>query len=317
MILVRSMLVFLGARMVVIQGVAVIKSGQGESAKGEGHLRKERSWSSTPVVEDVSAAPPAVKSAARALRVLEFFDEIRRSARANEIAERLGIPQSSASVLLNSLIRLGYIDFDSASKTYLPSIRVAVLATWRDTGCFRDGSMVGMLEHLAAKTGLAACLIVRSGIFTRYLHVVQTSKPKGVHIPLSVRRFAVKVAGGIVLIASIPDAEIRTLVHQTRAEDHGKPGTSLPEVMDRVRRARADGYYLSAGLVNRANGGVAIALPTSITGGWQGMAISVAGACGEVVEREPELVASLKNAVRRIEPSFEIRPLCVKDRTSA
>ncbi|MFB6417804.1 IclR family transcriptional regulator [Bradyrhizobium tunisiense] len=271
------------------------------------YIRKERPWSSIPVVEDVSATPAAVKSAARALRILEFFDEVRRSARANEIADRLQIPQSSTSVLLTSLVRLGYIEFDGASKAYLPSLRVTMLATWRDSGRFRDGSVVGLLERLAAETGLAACLLARSGIFTRYLHVVQASKSDGVHIPLSVRRFAVKTAGGIVLIADMSEADLRALVHQTRAEGSG---ISLTEVMERVKQVRTSGYYLSAGLVHPENGGVAIALPMSITGGWQKMAVSVAGACRKVVEREAELVVSLTNAVRRIDPTFSLPCNC-------
>lgn len=271
------------------------------------HIRKERPWSSIPVVEDVSATPAAVKSAARALRILEFFDEVRRSARANEIADRLQIPQSSTSVLLATLVRLGYIEFDGASKRYLPSLRVTMLATWRDSGKFRDGSVVGLLEHLAAETGLAACLLVRSGIFTRYLHVVQASEGDGVHIPLSVRRFAVKTAGGIVLIANMSEADLRTLVHQTRAEDAAEgSGISLTEVMERVQQVRTSGYYLSAGLVDPENGGLAMALPMSITGGWQKMAVSVAGACRKVVERQAELVVSLTNAVRRIDPTFSL-----------
>lgn len=270
-------------------------------------MGKTRSWPSQLIVEDVSAAPAAVKSAARALRIVEFFDELRRPARANEIAERLGIPQSSTSVLLNSLVRLGYLDYDVRLKTYVPSIRIAVLATWRDTGCFRDGSMLALLERLSAQTGLAACLVGREGIFTRYLQIVQPCHPGGVHIPLSVRRFAVKVAPGIVLLANMPDAEIKALVHRTSAEESSKTiGTSLSEVMERVRQARIKKYYLSEGLVDPRNGGVAIALPTGITGGWQEMALSVAGAREDVSTQEEKLVQALTDAVRAIIPSFEL-----------
>ena len=49
--------------------------------------------------------------------------------------------------------RLGCLDFDPVSKTYLPSIRTAVLATWRDNGYFRDGTMLAAMERLAEETG--------------------------------------------------------------------------------------------------------------------------------------------------------------------
>lgn len=267
--------------------------------------KKNRPWASHPVAEDVSEAPAAVKSAARTLRIIEFFDEIRRAARANEIVERLGLPQSSTSVLLNSLVRLGYLDFDYSTKTYLPSIRTAVLATWRDTGCFRDGTMLALLEQLAKETGLSGSLSMRDGIFVRYLHIVQASAPDEVHIPLSVRRFAVNVASGIVVLANRSDAEIRTLVHRTRAIDPGKTANiNLQDVMARVNFARSERYFVSAGLVDPRHGGVSIAVPPNITGGWQDMSITVAGGVDEIVGRKDEHIAALVRAIRKIDREF-------------
>lgn len=261
-------------------------------------MRRRRSWAANPMLEDVGAAPPAVKSAARAFRVIEYFDEIRRAARAHEIAERLGIPQSSTSVLLNSLVRLGYLDFDPTRKSYLPSIRTAVLATWRDTGCFRDGSMLRTMERLAAETGLAACLTARTGIFARYLHVVQDMRPGDVHITLVARRYAARSAAGIVLLALAGDAEIRSVVHRTRAEDDpGVRTLTVTEVMERVGTARATGFFVSDGLVTPRNGAVAKILPSSVTGGWQDLALSLAGHRDRIVGREERLRELLDSAV--------------------
>jgi DNA-binding IclR family transcriptional regulator len=269
--------------------------------------RKEHAWASRQVAEDISGAPAAVKSAARALRIIEFFDEVRRSARANEIAERLAIPQSSTSVLLNSLVRLGYLDFDQSSKSYLPSIRTAVLATWRDTGCFRDGSMLALFEQLAAETGLAATLSIREGIYLRMLHVVQNSRPNHVHMPLSMRRFAANAASGIVLLAGQSEAEIRAIVHQTRAVDPIKTtNINFADVMARVHFARKNRYCLSVGLNDPSQAGIAIGLPASITGGWQDMAIAVSGAIEEVEPRERDLVDAVIRALRLIDPPFKL-----------
>src|SRR3954467_12300537 len=89
----------------------------------------------------VDAGPPAsalVKSAGRVLQVLEFFDEVQREARVQEIAERLSFPQSSTSVLLKCLVQLGYLDYDANSRSFLPSPRVALLGTWLDKGPVRN-----------------------------------------------------------------------------------------------------------------------------------------------------------------------------------
>jgi DNA-binding IclR family transcriptional regulator len=262
-------------------------------------MPKKGSWSTVPIVEDIATAPMAVRSAARAFRVIEFFDEIRRPARANEIAGRLGIPQSSASLLLNSMARLGYLDFDVARKTYLPSLRTAVLATWRDNGHFRDGTVVTMLENLAHESGLAACLTSRAGIFVQYLTVVQHPRPGDVHITLTARRYAARSAAGLVLLSALEDAEIRSIIHRTRAQDDPDAGSiTFKDATQRVARARQDGYCVSLGLVNAANGAVAMALPQHVTGGWQQMAVSLAGRVDRVEASQDRLVAILRDAIR-------------------
>src|SRR5439155_290487 len=107
--------------------------------------------SSTDLSVGADAVGPSlafVKSAGRVLQILELFDELQREARVSEIAERLGFPQSSTSMLLKSLAQLGYLDYDPGSRTFLPSPRVALLGAWLDKGPVRDGSLVRMLEHL-------------------------------------------------------------------------------------------------------------------------------------------------------------------------
>ncbi len=265
-------------------------------------MAKPGSWSAVPMVEDITDAPTAVRSAARAFRVIEFFDEIRRPARANEIASRLGIPQSSASLLLNSMARMGYLDFDVARKTYLPSLRTAVLATWRDNGYFRDGSVLTMLEDLSAASGVAACLTSRAGIFVQYLNVVQHPGPGDVHITLTARRYAARSAAGLVLLSSLEDAEIRSIVHRTRAQDDADAAAlTLKDTMHRIETIRREGHYVSLGMVNPEHGAIAVPLPPHVTGGWQQMAISLAGRIDRVDAGQDRLVSLLKTSVDSLE----------------
>jgi DNA-binding IclR family transcriptional regulator len=253
------------------------------------------------MLRDFAAAPEAVKSAARTFRILEFFDEIRRPARANEIAGCLDFPQSSTSKLLNSLVTLGYLDFEVATKTYMPSIRTAVLATWRDTGYFRDGSIVTLLEDLADRWGLAACLTTRAGIFVRYLNVVQHRQQGDVHITLNARRYAARSAAGIVLLTQLSDSEVRMLVHRTKAQnDESVNNVSLEEVGANIRSAREDGHFISRGLVSPDNGAIAVALPEAVTGGWQHMALSIAGRLDHVEAKAEEIIEDMKDSVARL-----------------
>lgn len=84
------------------EGVAGLEdcSGTDQSKSGDA---VEVSWPSIP--------PSVVKSAGRVLQILEFFDDVKREANVVEICRALGYPQSSTSVLLRSLVQLGYLAY--------------------------------------------------------------------------------------------------------------------------------------------------------------------------------------------------------------
>ena len=77
------------------------------------------------------AASAAIKSAQRTLAVLEYFQTHRRAAAVGEIAAALGMPQSSTSMLLKSLLSLGYLEYTASSRRVAPPIG------WRcwEAGC--------------------------------------------------------------------------------------------------------------------------------------------------------------------------------------
>ena len=64
-----------------------------------------------------------IKSARRALEVLEYLDEVRSDASVMEIARALNYPQSSTSVLLRSLTSTGYLSYDPQRRRYAPTLR--------------------------------------------------------------------------------------------------------------------------------------------------------------------------------------------------
>ena len=71
-----------------------------------------------------------VKSARRVLEILERFEAEKRPLGVSEIAQVLGYPLSSTSMLLNTLARLGYLNLDPASRKFAPTMSVAMLGDW-------------------------------------------------------------------------------------------------------------------------------------------------------------------------------------------
>ena len=248
--------------------------------------------------------PVAVKSAARAFRIMEYFDEIRRPARANEIAVRLALPQSSTSVMLNSLVRLGYLDFDRHDHTYLPSLRISVLASWRDSGRFRDVSLNAFIERLAHETGLSVGVSRLSGIYVQYFQVLNSAANEELRIKLSTRFYAAWSAVGIVLLARMSDERIKSIVHSTRAEStRAVQRINVTDVLEHVAAARRQHYFFDRGLVAPQAGAIAMRLPASITGESPSTALSVFGPVDQIASQESGLVGLMRRAIHDLEHS--------------
>src|SRR5690606_38656604 len=91
-----------------------------------------------------------VKSAGRALQILEYFDAVQREASVSEISRALHCPQSSTSVLLRSLVHLGYLQNDRYRRTYYPTRRVSLLGNWVDPAIVQQGTLLMHADALAA-----------------------------------------------------------------------------------------------------------------------------------------------------------------------
>ena len=87
-----------------------------------------------------------IKSAGRALQVLEYFNSGRPSATMTDFTRDLGYPLSSASELLHCLVSLGYLDYDSVARRYRPTAKVALLGVFVQPELFRQGRLIAMME---------------------------------------------------------------------------------------------------------------------------------------------------------------------------
>ncbi|MEZ5640799.1 MAG: helix-turn-helix domain-containing protein [Burkholderiaceae bacterium] len=95
----------------------------------------------------------AVKSAQRVLELLEYFAEERRPAAVGEIAQTLGWPQSSTSVLLKCLSEAGYFDQDARRGMYVPNVRLALATAWIQEHLYSDSNLLRLLEQVKDRSG--------------------------------------------------------------------------------------------------------------------------------------------------------------------
>jgi DNA-binding IclR family transcriptional regulator len=255
------------------------------------------------VTEATSYGSPghgAVKSAARVLQVFELFDEIQRDARVAEIAERLAFPQSSTSILLRSLVDLGYMDYLPESRSFLPSPRVTLLGTWLDKGPVRNGSLIRMLEEISLATGNTVIIAARNGIYSQYVHVLQARTAIRFHVSTGARRLVVWSATGFALLIGATEAEVRALCARTNAESiPGQPRVDVSRVLENLAQTRTAGYFFSRELVTPGSGSIAVPLPDGIDGHNRALTVAVSGILDDIARREHEIVALLNDVIRR------------------
>lgn len=238
-----------------------------------------------------------VKSAARVLSLLEFFDEVKREASVAEVADRHAWPHSSTSVLMRSLVTLGYLHYDASSRTYVPSMRVALLGDWLAVTAFVHGELTQLLRHLNETTGETIVLAAQNGLHAQYMRVLQGTNVVRMHLHIGSRRPMLNSGTGRMLLTAMDDAAIRRLIRRHNALEEPPSPIAEEEVFRRLDEDRKRGYALSMHQVTPYSGIIAMRLP-AVEGG-RPLAIGIATLSQQLVDREDHYAQALRDSVNR------------------
>ena len=247
-----------------------------------------------------------VKSAARVLEVLEYFDTVRRAATVMEIARALGYPQSSASVLLRSLVTLGYLEQDATARTYQPTPRVTLLGSWIEPLLSPGGAVLRMMEELGEQTGETIILGVPAGEVVRYIHVVQATGAMRLHVgPGTVRPLAISGMGRLFM-STMPEARVRQIVHRYNTEVGGTAeALRLVNVRHDLASIRQNGYCPSLDRLTAGIGGISMLLPVAPHG--VPMAVAIGGFSKTINDGRDEFVERMRRSIKRHLPADALR----------
>ncbi|MDR3474288.1 MAG: helix-turn-helix domain-containing protein [Devosia sp.] len=239
-----------------------------------------------------------VKSVGRTLALLELFDELKRPATVMEIARALGCPQSSTSALLHSMVALGYCEFNPASRTYIPTARVALLGMWLEASLLHNGAVLRLLNDVNEQTGEHVLLAVRHGLEVRYIYTLAARHPDRPHIRTGTIRRLGRSGAGNLFLATQPDNQIATLVRRINAEETDPAyRIELKPLMVEVAEIRERGYSLSIDRVTPGIGGVNVLLPQ--INRTQPMAISLSSLSGIVTRQHEDIVQCIRDSIAR------------------
>lgn len=241
-------------------------------------------------------AEPSVKSARRAMELLEFFAEWRRPASVKEVSQSLGWPQSSTSVLLRALADAGFYDQDARTGMYAPSVRILLAAEWIGDQLFSDKSLLSLMEKVHGLTGHTIMIGAQHGVHVRYLHVLQATREGRFTARIGSLRSLFHSAPGKMLLTLKPEREVALLLRRANAvEADAARVLALDEVLRERELTGRNGYALSLGTSEPGAAALAVLLP--VPRGEKPLTLSVGGPMREVVQEKSKLLKALQEAV--------------------
>lgn len=188
-------------------------------------------------------AAEGVKSADRAMAILEVFRSQRQPLAAREIAEALGMPRSSTNVLLRSLIQGGYLRYDEARALYFPTLRVFHLGSWLAEGWLDEPELNALMRRLAEATGETVAVWGRIGLELIAMQIIDSAQPIRLYVNAGARAPLFGSIVGAAMLMALPDAEVEAL-----AERHAARVGASPEwrsaLTEEIAQNRARGHAL-------------------------------------------------------------------------
>lgn len=239
-----------------------------------------------------------VKSAARVLEIFEVFNECKGPLSLKEITQRLGYPQSSTTVLLKSLIVLGYLNYDRRNRTYLPSLKLASISTWIADHVVPRGPILDLMQELRQQTGETVALAVQNDIYVQYLRVIDSDHLIRFHIPEGSMRLLTHSSFGLLFLALAPNVVAEKMIrHINAAEADPKQRRNVGELMRQIEGVRRADYCFIPNMPMEGAGTVSMLLPWDMYG--RPLAIGAGGYVGRIQPNMPEIVSIMRAAIAR------------------
>lgn len=188
--------------------------------------------------------PNKAKTARRVIEVLEFFNEDNRQATVMDIVRRYKRPQSSTSELLASLVEMGLLYKDPASKFYTLTPRAAILGSLAQPNIVRDGRLLNLTEQLRLETGLAVAVIGMVGLNAQIFLWKPGAKPHPKSMPSQssgVQDRLCDSAAGWLLMSTLPQQRWDGMLRRLNAEAPAEKKFAHAPLMEHIHTCAREG----------------------------------------------------------------------------
>lgn len=246
-------------------------------------------------------ANPQVKSATRAIEILEYFKLSQQPRSMSQIANDLKYPQSSTTVMLKTLVNLGYLNFDRSTRNYFPTPKLTSLGDWIPRVLFGSGQMIDALNDLHAATGEGVFLGTKNDIYLQYTRTKESIHALRFHIDEGYMRPVTLSAAGWALLSTLPEDKVDNVVRRANiATENTAQRTTSQEVLARIAEINQRGYAYSENLP--FEGGATLAILLTDTAQGQPVTLALGGVTERIKKNYDRYVDALKSAAATVKP---------------
>lgn len=183
-----------------------------------------------------SLDPNKAKTARRVIEVLEFFSEDHRQATVMDIARRYKRPQSSTSELLASLVEMGLLYKNVATRSYTLTPRAAILGSLSQPSLVRDGRLLMLAERLRTQTELGVAIVGMVGLNAQmFLWKPGTKFSDNSELCNGQQERLCDTAAGWLLLSSLPQQRAEGVLRRLNAEAPAELKFSHSAMSDSVK----------------------------------------------------------------------------------
>jgi DNA-binding IclR family transcriptional regulator len=261
------------------------------------HIREKRSRAGGQKLQTSQ-----VKSATRAIEILEYFKKVRQPRAMSEIALALGYPQSSSTVLLKTLVTLGYLNFDRRERLYFPTPKVTSLGDWVPRALFGTSRVLEAMHDVHASTGETVSIGTKNDVYLQYVQIIQSVHALRFHVDEGTLRPLTQSAVGWTLMSTLSDDKIDNIIRRANiATEKPTDRVKIPEMMERIREIRVKGYCSAENVPFLGGGTICVLLPVTIQN--QPVVLGLGGAAERIRLNHDRYLAILQRAVKTMRPN--------------
>lgn len=250
----------------------------------------------------MASAPATVKSAARALELLEYFRAQRGPRPLKHIVDALGYPQSSTTALLKSLTSQGYLNYDRVQRVYFPTLRVAALGDWIGPALLGGNEqLLEAMRDVHNATGETVSLGLLNDVYMQHVRIIQSTHAMRFYTEEGTMRPVVQSSLGWLLLSTRTPEQIERLVRRANiAVQRPSDRVDVDAMVRRVLAIKGQTQIHVEGMPFADGATMCALVPVAING--QPVVLGLGGALERVRANRAHYAQVLRDAVASIEP---------------